>query len=193
MSFLDTFLKVISYYNDEEDPLHDTDFIMEWDSLSEEEKKNYVKSFIAGLAIVMSAASYSLIVEQILDYIDNYKDVLKRKGKEKAKETLASEVKKLVGIDDRGERAKKIFKELDEILNCDLAEEFRDPNNMRDPFKGYFYDLFDELEQNSIVIKANNAQSDWAKDLFKRELKGYIKGRMAAKELHRDVEHIISN
>lgn len=71
MSFLDKLLKIVSYYNDEENPLHETDFIMEWDGLTEEQRRNYLNSLLsgAGIAIVL-AGGYVLLDEFVGEKLD---------------------------------------------------------------------------------------------------------------------------
>lgn len=66
MSFLGELFKTISYYDDTENPLHDTEFVMDgWDELSEEQQKNYLKSLLAGVGIAITLGGGYFFVDKL--------------------------------------------------------------------------------------------------------------------------------
>lgn len=66
MSFLGKLFKTISYYDDTENPLHDTEFVMDgWDELTIEQQKNYLKSLLVGVGIAITLGGGYFLVDKL--------------------------------------------------------------------------------------------------------------------------------
>lgn len=155
MTFADKFLKIISYYSDSEDPLHDTEFIMDWDNLTVEEQETYIKSLLAGVGVLSVTVAGLMAMPLLITYIHDNKRSLAKLSVSEVMEKVVGKIKRSQEVADEldDDDKEKLFKEVLEFYDVDSD----DPEGTKIllPIKrGIFGKLkLDELDNNRKIIE----------------------------------------